>query len=248
MERRKFVWNGLLFTASLGLGACQHEYREEPYGRPIRRRGPPPHAPAHGYRHRYRRGLDLVFDSGLDVYLVAGARRTYFYDGRFYRLRGGNWEVSRDYDGSWRNSSGRRLPLALRRAAGKWNRKRRRRDRDRDCYDDHNRRRRCGPPPHAAAHGYRHRYRRGLDLKFDSGLGVYLVVGALRAFYYDGSFYRFKAGDWWVSPDYHKGPWRKSSGRRLPLALRRSVRKGKRKEERRDEGERGRGRRRRDGY
>ena len=145
MERRKFVWNGLLFTASLGLGACQHEYREEPYGRPIRRRGPPPHAPAHGYRHRYRRGLDLTFDSGL---------------------------------------------------------------------------------------------------------GVYLVVGALRAFYHDGRFYRFKAGDWWVSPDYHRGPWRKSSGRRLPLALRRSVGKWKRKEERREERERGRGhgRGRRDGY
>ena len=125
MERRKFVGNGLIYVAGLGLVACQHEYREEPYGRPVRHRGPPPHAPAHGYRHRYRRGLDLVFDSGLDVYLVVGARRTFFYDGRFYRFRRGEWEASRDYDGSWRESSGRRLPRALRKKAGKWKRQRR---------------------------------------------------------------------------------------------------------------------------
>lgn len=240
MERRKFVRNCLLFLSSLGLAACQHEYREEPFGRPVRRRGPPPFAPAHGYRHRYRRGLDLVFDTGLGVYLVVGARRTYFYQGRFYRFRGGEWETSRDYDETWRRSRARRLPRNLRRRAGRWTEDRRGRGRDRD------RRRRGGPPPGAPRHGYRHRYRRGVDLVYDSGLGVYLVAGT-RFYYYDGRFYRVRKGEWESRAD-HDGPWRRSSGRRLPARLRRKAGRWKKeRDKRREDRERPRGRR-REGY
>lgn len=204
MERRKFVWNGLVFTASLGLIGCQHEYREEPYGRRARGYGPPPHAPAHGYRHRYRRGVDLVFDSGLGVYLVAGVDRTYFYDGRFYRFRRGHWEESRDYDGNWRRSSGRRLPPGLHRRADRW-------------------RRRRGRPPRGPRHGYRYSYARGVDLVFDSGLGVYLVVGT-PFYYYGDRFYRYHDGHWESRAD-HRGRWRRASDRDLPRALRRKHRR-----------------------
>ncbi len=126
MERRIFVRNGLVFLAAIGLTACQHEYRERPFERRARRRyGPPPHAPAHGYRHRYRGGIDLVFDSALGVYLVSGSQH-YFYRDYFYRYRREIWYRSRRYNGSWRETSGRGLPRGLRRRARRWRRERRR--------------------------------------------------------------------------------------------------------------------------
>ncbi|MDX1483436.1 MAG: hypothetical protein R3229_03045 [Alphaproteobacteria bacterium] len=205
MERRTFVGSGLVFIAGWGLVACQHEYREEPFER-RRGWGPPPHAPAHGYRHHYRRGVDLVFDSGLGVYLVADARRTYYFDGRFYRFRRGGWFASRAHDGPWRPDDGRRLPRPLRRHARRW------RDRDDDRRGD----RRL--PPRSPAHGYRYRYR-GADLVFDSGLGVYLVIGAPRTIFFGNRFYRYQRGEWYRSDDGRR-TWAGSSGRRLPARLR----------------------------
>jgi hypothetical protein len=239
MERRKFVWNGLLFLSTLGLTACQHEYREEPYGRRVRRRGPPPHAPAHGYRHRHRRGVDLVYDSGLGVYVVVGAPRTYYYDGRFYRHRRGDWESSPSYGGHWQETGAHRLPRRLRKRAKKW------KDNGRD--QDRGARGRGGPPPRAPRHGYRHRYRRGVDLVFDSGLGVYLVAGT-PFYYHGGRFYRVHKGQW-QSRANHDGSWRRSSGQGLPSRVRRKAGKWKKaREERREMPERSRGRGRRDGY
>ena len=125
MERRIFVRNGLVFLAAIGLVACQHEYRERPYERRVRRRrGPPPHAPAHGYRHRHRGGIDLVFDTGLGVYLVTGTPH-YFYRDYFYRYRRGIWHRSRNHNGPWRDTQGRGLPRGLRRRARRWRRDRR---------------------------------------------------------------------------------------------------------------------------
>ena len=48
-----------------------------------------------------------------------------------------------------------------------------------------------GPPPHAPAHGYRHKAQRhGAELEFDSGLGVYVVVGVPLHYYLDGLYLR----------------------------------------------------------
>jgi hypothetical protein len=58
-----------------------------------------------------------------------------------------------------------------------------------------------GPPPHAPAHGYRHKVDHdGVDLVFDSGLGVYVVVDLVDVFWHDGRYYRCEEGIWWISP------------------------------------------------
>jgi len=64
-------------------------------------KGPPAHAPAHGYRRKHVAGMELVFDSGRGVYVV------------FYRLRGGLWEMSLKPDGDWKAASEKSLPMGL---------------------------------------------------------------------------------------------------------------------------------------
>jgi hypothetical protein len=75
--------------------------------------GPPPHAPAHGYRHKTRRGAELVFDSGLGVYIVVGLPDHYYSDGRYYRYHRGYWEYSPDLDGPWHGRDKKKLPPGL---------------------------------------------------------------------------------------------------------------------------------------
>lgn len=75
-----------------------------------------------------------------------------------------------------------------------------------------------GPPPHAPAHGYRHKYH-GVELVFDSGCGVYVVVGLPSHYYYSGYFYRFHGEGWQVSVEIG-GPWKLVSEESLPPGLR----------------------------
>ena len=75
--------------------------------------GPPAHAPAHGYRHKQVDGVELVFDSGRGVYVVAGLSDHYYHDGYFYRLQGGLWEMSLKLDGNWNLVSDNSLPPGL---------------------------------------------------------------------------------------------------------------------------------------
>lgn len=117
MDRRIFVRNGLLAVAGLGLAGCYHY--EGPYAR--RGHGPPPHAPAHGYRHKHRvSGVDLVFDSGLGVYVVVGVPYHYYYRDRFYRFRDGRWYFATRYGGPWHVAEGRSVPPGLRKKARGW--------------------------------------------------------------------------------------------------------------------------------
>lgn len=81
--------------------------------------GPPPHAPAHGYRHKHHHGVEMVFDSGLGVYIVAGYPNHYFYDSRYYRRRDGSWEISLLLGGSWVGITEAELPPGLRKMRGK---------------------------------------------------------------------------------------------------------------------------------
>jgi hypothetical protein len=62
--------------------------------------GPPPHAPAHGYRRNHQ-GSDLVFDSELGVYAVVGLSNVWFLDGHYFRIRGDRWETSGRSRGPW---------------------------------------------------------------------------------------------------------------------------------------------------
>jgi hypothetical protein len=57
-----------------------------------------------------------------------------------------------------------------------------------------------GPPPHAPAHGHRHKHAaNGLDLVYDSGCGVYVVVDLPNHYYHEGHFFRIRGAQWEVS-------------------------------------------------
>ncbi len=101
----------------------------------VHRHGPPPHAPAHGYRHKHQGGYDLVFDRNTGCYTVVGYRDYYYSDGLFFRFGGDGWQVSARVGGTdarWEHADEYRLPGGLR-TKYKENR------RDRGDDDDENR-------------------------------------------------------------------------------------------------------------
>ena len=75
-----------------------------------------------------------------------------------------------------------------------------------------------GPPAHAPAHGYRRKHVHGMQLVFDSGRGVYVVVGLSDHYYHDGYFYRLRGSLWEMSLKPDSG-WKVVSGKSLPLGL-----------------------------
>jgi hypothetical protein len=112
----RFVLAGSL-AAGLGLaaGACVHVH-SAPQAK--KGQGPPAHAPAHGYRKKHASGVELVFDSGLGVYVVLGIPDCYYDDHRFYRLEKGVWKTAPDPKGTWTAAADRDLPPGLRRHDG----------------------------------------------------------------------------------------------------------------------------------
>jgi hypothetical protein len=79
----------------------------------VRAPGPPPHAPAHGYRHKHR-GHDLRFDSALGVYVVVGLPDLWWFDGHYIRWSGVRWEMGVELDGPWRVAHAGAVPAKLR--------------------------------------------------------------------------------------------------------------------------------------
>ena len=76
--------------------------------------GPPPHAPAHGYRYKHQDGVELEYDSGIDAYLVIKFPGTYFYNGLYSRFSPEErWVVAENLNGPWRISREREIPLKL---------------------------------------------------------------------------------------------------------------------------------------
>lgn len=85
-----------------------------PHSAGMRHAGPPPHAPAHGHRHKHQSGVVLRFDSGLGVYAVVDRVGVYFHDGWFVRFHDGGWQVCASLDGRWRPRSAEWVPPGLR--------------------------------------------------------------------------------------------------------------------------------------
>jgi hypothetical protein len=77
------------------------------------KKGPPPHAPAHGYRHKHADGVVLVFEAGLGVYVVSGHKDLYYYKERYYRQHNKNWQSSGHFEGPWRKSPDNKVPPGL---------------------------------------------------------------------------------------------------------------------------------------
>ena len=75
-----------------------------------------------------------------------------------------------------------------------------------------------GPPAHAPAYGYRRKQVEGMELVFDSSLGLYVVVGLSDHYYNDGYFYRLRGGLWEMSKKPDIG-WKVVSGSSLPMGL-----------------------------
>lgn len=81
--------------------------------------GPPPHAPAHGYRHRNADGVTLEFDSGLGVYVALGLPDIFFSDGHYLRNHDGLWQLALNVKGPWENAGKGDVPDKLKRNSGK---------------------------------------------------------------------------------------------------------------------------------
>lgn len=62
-----------------------------------------------------------------------------------------------------------------------------------------------GPPAHAPAHGYRKKHGNH-DMSYDSGLGVYVVLGAPSIYWWDNFYWRLRDGIW-VQASVFDGPW-----------------------------------------
>lgn len=111
MNRRIFIQRTVAVLAGGVLSACV--YGPEPGG------GPPPWAPAHGYRRKHPSGATLVYDAGLGVYVVAGMPGYYYVDDRFYRIVDGGWHAAVDINGPWHGSNTRGLPPGLAKKQGR---------------------------------------------------------------------------------------------------------------------------------
>jgi hypothetical protein len=57
--------------------------------------------------------VDLVFDSGLGVYVVVGIPGRYYWDGYYLRFDSDRWYASIDLDGDWEPRSEGKLPPGL---------------------------------------------------------------------------------------------------------------------------------------
>jgi len=89
--------------------------------------GPPPHAPAHGYRHKHHHdAVELVFDGGLGAYAVVGRPGYYWHSDHYLRWVSGEWRVSGRIDGGWVVVSSARVPAKLVAKHAKHNKKARR--------------------------------------------------------------------------------------------------------------------------
>jgi hypothetical protein len=75
--------------------------------------GPPPHAPAHGYRYKHHNGEELVYRSDIGVYVVVGYTDYYYDRDMYYRLNNDSWETSLSIEGKWKHVSNKKLPKGL---------------------------------------------------------------------------------------------------------------------------------------
>jgi hypothetical protein len=82
-----------------------------------------------------------------------------------------------------------------------------------------------GPPAHAPAHGYRRNHpQEGTALRYDSGLGVYVVVDTPDCWWLDGGYFRIRDGAWSTGARL-SGPWTVIAVEAVPEGLRGYTRK-----------------------
>lgn len=105
---------GFLLTLMLSLAFASGCAQRGPvYDEGYHRGGPPPHAPAHGYRHKHK-NYDMRYDDALGVYVLLDLLDHYYDNERFYRYRDGRWQTARELDSDrWRDADRRSVPDRL---------------------------------------------------------------------------------------------------------------------------------------
>ncbi len=79
-----------------------------------KKKGPPAHAPAHGYRYQHAEdGVVLTYDSKIGVYVVTGYNHTYFNNSVYFRYASDRWELSKRVKGPWKAVVERDVPPGL---------------------------------------------------------------------------------------------------------------------------------------
>lgn len=119
--KRWTLWTAALISGALALASCGTttvRYGGGSAQPAMKKQGPPPHAPAHGYRHKHG-DVNLVFKSDLGVYLVDGHSGHYFSEGSYYRSHKGSWQISAHFEGPWSSVSKSKLPKGLQKQHGK---------------------------------------------------------------------------------------------------------------------------------
>ena len=110
MNRRTFIHLFTLAGAALLLSACVSTGATVGH---TGAKGPPPHAPAHGYRRKNRHGIEMTFDSHLGVYALLNYPMHFYLDGNYYRKSKNKWESSKDIHRKWKSIKKQELPKGL---------------------------------------------------------------------------------------------------------------------------------------
>ncbi len=115
-HKYSFLLAVALICATMVLVSCRSLTIRRPSSHKHGRvQGPPPHAPAHGYRHKHQEhGVELVYDSGLGVYVVVELPNHFYFKGHYYRHGETQWEIGVHVDGPWEVVAEKSLPKGLR--------------------------------------------------------------------------------------------------------------------------------------
>ena len=81
--------------------------------------GPPPLAPAHGWRRRHPDGVEIMYRSELGAYVVVGIDDAYYCDDVFYLWDSGRWLRAPHFTGPWLAVPASEVPANLTRRPGK---------------------------------------------------------------------------------------------------------------------------------
>ncbi len=107
----KSIRYSLGFLGLLALAGCGAGYAVNESSPPS---GPPPHAPAYGYRYHHPHDhVLLIYEPDLALYRVSGYRSYYFRDGSYYRLRSGSWYRASHIKGHWSAVGYESIPSGL---------------------------------------------------------------------------------------------------------------------------------------
>ena len=116
--RRLALVAAVILGSSLG-AACvvvkPSEKREAVVTQTPRGKGPPAHAPAHGYRRKFQQdGVTLELDTGRNVYVVIELEDVFFFEKRYFRCAEQRWFASARPDGGWVLVALADVPVGLR--------------------------------------------------------------------------------------------------------------------------------------